>query len=36
MKYDYDFLTIDKIINDIGYTGEGDKNSKRKRFIFDG
>ena len=33
MKNENDILMQNKIINDLGYTGDGDKSSKRKTFL---
>ena len=33
MKNEYDILMMNNIINDLGYTGIGDKPSKRKKFF---
>ena len=33
MKNENDILMINKIILDLGYTGDGDRESKRKTFL---
>ena len=33
MKNENDILMMDSIINDLGYTGDGDRDSKRKSFF---
>ena len=33
MKNENDILMMNNIINDLGYTGDGDRDSKRKTFF---
>ena len=33
MKHENDILMMNNIINDLGYTGAGDRDSKRKTFF---
>ena len=35
MEKDSDILTLGNILNHIGFTGNGDKNSKRKQFFIE-